>query len=109
MRLRSASFLQKMYDLPRPGKVRGCSDDGSPPKCIRPLASGLRLQPGHDEIRALQRRPHSALGNLTPAAYAANLSATCGRLRTPDLLRPLHVAPPAPNGVKSAEALIAAG
>ena len=43
---------QKMYDLPRPGKGLGRSDDGSPPKCIRPLASGLLLQPGHDEIRA---------------------------------------------------------
>ena len=29
------------------------------------------------------RRPHSALGYLTPAAYAANLSATCDRLRNP--------------------------
>ncbi len=47
-------LLGKMYDLPRPGKGRGCSDDGSPPKCIRPLASGLLLQPGHDEIRALR-------------------------------------------------------
>jgi transposase-like protein len=27
------------------------SDEGSLHKCIRPLASGLRLQPGHDEIR----------------------------------------------------------
>ncbi len=41
-----------MYDLPRPGKGLGRSDDGSPPKCIRPLASELLLQPGHDEIRA---------------------------------------------------------
>ena len=31
-----------------------------------------------------QRRPRSALGYLTPAAYAANLSATCDRLRNPD-------------------------
>jgi hypothetical protein len=31
-----------------------------------------------------QRRPHSALGYLTPAAYAANLSATRDRLRNPD-------------------------
>src|SRR5208282_733623 len=46
-----------------------------------------------------QRRPHSALGYLTPAAYAANLSATCDRLRTP----------PPPNDVNHAEALIAAG
>ena len=56
-----------------------------------------------------QRRPHSALGYLTPAAYAANLSATCDRLRNPDQLRRSHVAPPAPHGVKTAEALIAAG
>ena len=46
--------LAKMYDLPRPGKDRGRSDDGSPPKCIRPLASGPLLRPGHDEIRALR-------------------------------------------------------
>src|ERR1700735_5507727 len=56
-----------------------------------------------------QRRPHSALGYLTPAAYAANLSATCDRLRNPDQLRRSHVAPPAPNDVKPAKALIAAG
>ena len=31
-----------------------------------------------------QRRPHSALGYLTPAAYAANLTATDDRLRNPD-------------------------
>ena len=37
-----------------------------------------------------QRRPHSALGYLTPAAYAANLSATRDRLRNPDICgRPL--------------------
>jgi len=45
-------LLAKMYDLPCRGKGRDRSDDGSPLKCIRPLASGLRLQPGHDEIRA---------------------------------------------------------
>ncbi len=56
-----------------------------------------------------QRRPHSALGYRTPAAYAANLPATCDRLRNPDQLRRSHVAPPAPNGVQPAEALIAAG
>jgi putative transposase len=56
-----------------------------------------------------QRRPHSALGYLTPAAYAANLSATGGRLRNPDQLRRPPVASPAPHGVKSAEALINAG
>ena len=36
-----------------------------------------------------QRRPHSALGYLTPVAYAANLSTTCDRLRNPDQLRPI--------------------
>ena len=56
-----------------------------------------------------QRRPHSALGYLTPAAYAANLSATRDRLRNPGQLRRSHIAPPAPHGVKSAEALIAFG
>jgi putative transposase len=56
-----------------------------------------------------QRRPHSALGYLTPVAYAANLSATRDRLRNPDQLRRSHVAPPAPHGVKPAEALIAFG
>ena len=55
------------------------------------------------------RRPHSALGYLTPAVYAANLTATGGRLRNPDQLRRPPVATPAPNGVKSAEALITAG
>jgi putative transposase len=56
-----------------------------------------------------KRRPHSALGYLTPAAYAAQLTATCDRLRNPDQLCRSHVAPPAPQGVKPAEALIAAG
>ena len=56
-----------------------------------------------------QWRPHSALGYLTPAVYAANLSATCDRLHNPDQLRRSHVAPPTPHGVKPAEALIAAG
>ena len=55
------------------------------------------------------RRPHSVLGYLTPTAYAANLSATRDRLRNPNQLRRSHVAPPAPNGVNHAEALIAAG
>ncbi len=43
-------------------------------------------------------RPHSALGYLTPAAYAANFTATDDRLRNPDLLRRSHVAPTAPRG-----------
>jgi len=55
------------------------------------------------------QRPHSSLGYLTPAAYAAKLTATCHRLRNPDQLRRSHVAPPAPNGVTSVETLIATG
>ncbi|KAH2824584.1 hypothetical protein KXV85_000572 [Aspergillus fumigatus] len=55
------------------------------------------------------QRPHSSLGYLTPAAYAANLTATCDRLRNPDQLRRSHVAHTAPNGVTSAETLTASG
>ncbi len=55
------------------------------------------------------KRPHSALAYQTPAAYAANLPATCDRLRNPDQLRQSHVASPAPEGVKTAEALNAVG
>lgn len=51
-------------------------------------------------------RPHSALGYITPAAYAANLTATGDRLRNPDQLRRSPVAQPAPYGVQPAEALI---
>jgi putative transposase len=55
-------------------------------------------------------RPHSALGYITPAAYAANLTATDDRLRNPDQLRRSSVAHSAPYGVSpTAEALIAAG
>lgn len=54
-------------------------------------------------------RPHSALGYLTPAAYAANFSATGDRLRNPDQLRRSPVAPTTPKGVKPTEVLIAAG
>ena len=56
-----------------------------------------------------QRRPHSALGYMTPAAYAANLTATGGRLRNPDQVSRPPVATPAPNGAKPSETLIAAG
>ncbi|MGY3488112.1 putative transposase [Bradyrhizobium sp. USDA 4011] len=55
------------------------------------------------------RRPHSSLKYLTPAAYAAHLTATDDRLRNPDQLRRSSVAPPAPLGVQSPETLTAAG
>lgn len=45
-----------MYGLPRPCKGLDHFDDCSLHKCIRPLASGLWLQPGHDEIRAHRSR-----------------------------------------------------
>ncbi len=54
-------------------------------------------------------RPHSALGYLTPAAYAANFTATGDRLRNPDQLRRSPVAPPQPQGLQNSSALIAAG
>lgn len=56
-----------------------------------------------------RQRPHSSLGYLTPAAYAATLTATCDRLRNPDQLRRSHIAHPAPQGVTSAETLNATG
>lgn len=54
-------------------------------------------------------RPHSSLGYLTPAAFAANLTATGDQLRNPDQLRRSPVTIPAPLGAKHPEALIAAG
>jgi transposase InsO family protein len=55
------------------------------------------------------QRPHSALGYITPAAYAAKLTATNDRLRNPDQLRRSPVASTAPYGAPSAGALTAAG
>jgi putative transposase len=54
-------------------------------------------------------RPHSSLEYTTPAAFAAHLNATGHRTALLDgsVLRP--VAQPAPKGVSTAEALIAAG
>jgi putative transposase len=55
------------------------------------------------------RRPHSSIGNKTPAAYAARLTATgrsaaqCGS----STARP--VAPNAPKGVNNPETLVLAG
>jgi hypothetical protein len=55
------------------------------------------------------QRPHSSLRYLTPAAYAAHLTATDDRLRNPDQLRRSSVAPTAPLGVQNPETLTAAG
>jgi len=54
-------------------------------------------------------RPHSSLDYRTPAAFAAHLTATARSAALADgsALRP--VAPPAPKGVSTAEALIATG
>ncbi|GLS19239.1 hypothetical protein GCM10007874_22560 [Labrys miyagiensis] len=54
-------------------------------------------------------RPHSSLAYLTPAAFAANLTATGDRLRNPDQLRRSPVATDAPYGANYPETLIAAG
>ncbi|MDI3567586.1 IS3 family transposase, partial [Bradyrhizobium sp. Arg816] len=51
----------------------------------------------------------SSLKYLTPAAYAAHLTATDDRLRNPDQLRRSSVAPPAPLGVQNPETLTATG
>jgi len=56
-----------------------------------------------------EQRPHSALGYLTPAAFVANLTATCDRLRNPDQLRRSHVAPPAPMRQSQPKTLPSAG
>ena len=55
------------------------------------------------------QRPHSALGYITPAAYAATFTATGERLRNLDQLRRSPVAPTAPHSAQSAAALAAAG
>ena len=53
--------------------------------------------------------PTPSLKYLTPAAYAAHLTATDDRLRNPDQLRRSSVAPPAPLGVQNSDTLTAAG
>lgn len=56
-----------------------------------------------------QRRPHSALGYLTPAAYAAKLTATDDRLRNPDQLSRSPVALPAQLRQSQQRTLASAG
>ena len=55
------------------------------------------------------RRPHSAIGYATPAAYAARLTATDGRLRAVDALRQPPVAPSARERQSEAPAPVSAG
>ena len=55
------------------------------------------------------KRPHSALGYLTPAAYAATFTATADQLHNPDQLRRSPVAQPTPHDVQTADALTVAG
>ena len=48
---RGSEGHQQPKCMVRPVRARTCTGAGSRlRKCIRPLASGLRLQPGHDEI-----------------------------------------------------------
>ncbi len=56
-----------------------------------------------------QRRPHSSLGYLTPAAYAATFTATDDRLRNPDQLRRSPVAPSAQERQSQPRTLASAG
>ncbi len=55
------------------------------------------------------RRPHSAIGYQTPAAYATRLTATSGRLRETEALRKPHVAPSAPGRQSEAPAPVSNG
>ena len=55
------------------------------------------------------QRPHSALDYQTPGAYAAHLTATCGRLRNPNQLRRPPVANCEPTIISTHRTLIAAG
>lgn len=55
------------------------------------------------------RRPHSAIGYQTPAAYATRLTATSGRLRETEALRKPPVAPSAPGRQSEAPAPVSAG
>ncbi len=93
-----------LRELQRPHARRASQRDACSSISITP---GPRSRTGSPTTTS--ERPHSSLGYLTPAAYAANLTATGDRLRNPDQLRRSPVAPPAPHGVKPAEALIAAG
>ena len=74
-------LLAKMYGPPRLCKDQVRSDSSSLHKCIRPLASGLRLQPGHDEIRARRSR-------ILARAWVARFFAQ--GLRRADRLSPHH-------------------
>ena len=56
-----------------------------------------------------ERRPHSALGYQTPAAFAAEFIATDDRLRNPDQLRRSSVAHPAPTRHSQPRALAPTG
>lgn len=56
-----------------------------------------------------QSRPHSALGYLTPAAFARTFTATDDRLRNPDQLRRSSVAPPALLRHSQPETLVSIG
>ncbi|MEO1317974.1 MAG: IS3 family transposase [Pseudomonadota bacterium] len=55
------------------------------------------------------RRPHSAIGYQTPAAYAARLTATGGRLRGTETLRQPPVAPSARERQSEPPAPVSAG
>lgn len=56
-----------------------------------------------------QRRPHSALGYLTPAAYAATFAAMDDRRSNPDQLRRASIAPPAHMRQSQPRALASTG
>lgn len=88
-----------MYGLPRLCKALRRSDLDSLRKCIRPLASGLRLQPGHDEISTPRSQiANRALARFRRRAYAAPIN--CLVITTSNLA----VCCPGPTGMREAAA-----
>jgi len=69
-----------------------------------PWARGLRWRCQYNTVR-----PHSALGNVSPAAYV-NVNASgvqrAGALELPWGSAPLPVAPPSPSGSNEAKTLL---
>jgi hypothetical protein len=87
----------KMYGPPRQCKVLVRDDEDSLRKCIRPLASGLLLQSGHDEIRAHRSQtmvraealflPELTVRRSAVSSSSSNLAIQMPRMPTPLQLR----------------------
>ena len=82
----SARILTLPWTRPSPYRKReilqGANDGKTYARPMPANARAILIEALRDDYN--QRRPHSALGYLTPVAYAANLSATRDRLRNPN-------------------------